>query len=71
MEFNKENISSVVMLIMIPVFTYFGISEATQSAIAGVIVALILLAGQIYNEKYNSDLISGSEEELDDTEAEC
>lgn len=71
MEFNKENISSVVMLIMIPVFTYFGISEATQSTIAGVIVALILLAGQIYNEKYNSDLISGSEEELDDTEAEC
>lgn len=71
MEFNKENISSVVMLIMIPVFTYFGISEATQSAIAGVIVALILLTGQIYNEKHNSDLISGSEEELDDTEAEC
>lgn len=74
MDFNKENITSIVMLVVIPVFTYFGFSEATKSALVGAIVAVVLLIGQIYNEKHNSELISGSsddEVDSDDTEIEC
>ena len=73
MDFNKENITSIVMLVVIPVFTYFGFSEATKSALVGAIVAVVLLLGQIYNEKHNSELISGSPEcDIDDTtEEEC
>lgn len=70
---DKATISSYVMLIMIPVFTYFGFSEATQSAICGVIVAVLLLIGQVYNEKHNSTLFSGglNVEEENDQEGGC
>lgn len=60
MKFDKATVSSYVMLVVIPILTYAGISVATQDAIIGVITAIILLIGQVYNEAHNSDVISGS-----------
>lgn len=62
-DLNKENLTSIIMLISMPVLTYFGFSEAVKSQIVGVLVALIILLGQIYNEKHNSTLISGSDDD--------
>lgn len=58
MDFDKATLSSYTMLIIAPVCVYFGFSEAFQSMLVGVIVGLILLAGQLYNEKHNSTVVS-------------
>lgn len=59
-EFDQATISSYVGLILMPVLGYFAVSSSTSSDIVGVVSAVILLLVQIWNEKHNSAVISGS-----------
>lgn len=63
MNLDQATISSYVGLIIMPVLGYFAVSETTSSAIIGVISAVIFLLLQIWNEKNNSNIISGKEED--------
>ena len=63
MNLDQATISSYVGLILMPVLGYFAVSETTSSAIIGVISAVIFLLLQIWNEKNNSNIISGKEED--------
>ena len=63
MKIDQATISSYVGLIIMPILGYFAVSETTSSAIIGVISAVIFLLLQIWNEKNNSNIISGKEED--------
>lgn len=63
MNLDQATISSYVGLIIMPILGYFAVSETTSSAIIGVISAVIFLLLQIWNEKNNSNIISGKEED--------
>lgn len=63
---DKAELTTYLVLILAPVMTYFGFSEATQSALVGVITGLIMLYIAIQNEKHPSDILSQPDEEEDD-----
>lgn len=63
---DKAELTSYIVLIIAPIMTYFGFSEATQSALVGVITGLIMLYIAIMNERNPSDVLSKSSEELED-----
>lgn len=63
---DKAELTTYLILILAPVMTYFGFSEATQSALVGVITGLIMLYIAIQNEKHPSDILSQPDEEEDD-----
>lgn len=66
---DKAELTSYIVLIISPIVTYLGFSEATQNAVVGVVTGLIMLYIAIMNEKHPSDVLSKSEpEELDDGE---
>ena len=65
---DKAELTSYIVLIIAPIMTYFGFSEATQSALVGVITGLIMLYIAIMNEKHPSDVLSKSSELEDDGE---
>lgn len=61
--------TSYLILILAPIFTYFGVSEVLGNAIAGAIAGLIMLYIAIKNEQNPSDVLSGTDtndEELDE-----
>lgn len=60
---DKAELTSYLVLILAPIMTYFGFSEATQSAFVGVITGLIMLYIAIKNEQHPSDVFSRSSEE--------
>jgi hypothetical protein len=63
---DKAELTSYIVLIITPIVTYFGFSEATQNAVVGVITGLIMLYIAIMNEKHPSDVLSQSSEEPED-----
>lgn len=58
---DKALLTSYIVLIIAPICTYFGFSEAFSSALAGAIAGLIMLYIVIKNEQHPSDLFSGNE----------
>ena len=63
---DKALLTSYIVLIVAPICTYFGFSEAFQSALVGVIAGLIMLYFAIKNEQHPSDLLSGEPAGEDD-----
>ena len=63
--------TSYLVLILAPLMTYFGFSEATQSALVGVITGLIMLYIAIKNEQHPSDVLSKPKEIEEDAEDGC
>lgn len=59
---NKAELTSYLVLILAPIMTYFGFSEATQNAMVGVITGLIMLYIAIMNEQHPSEVLSKKEE---------
>lgn len=59
---DKALLTSYIVLVIAPICTYFGFSEAFSSALAGVIAGLIMLYIVIKNEQHPSDLFSETEE---------
>lgn len=59
---NKAELTSYLVLIIAPIMTYFGFSEATQNAMVGVITGLIMLYIAIMNEQHPSEVLSKTEE---------
>ena len=55
---DKAELTSYMVLILTPLMAYFGFSEATQNALVGVVVGLIMLYIAIQNEKNPSDVLS-------------
>lgn len=62
---NTAELTSYLVLVLAPIMTYFGFSEATQSALVGVITGLIMLYIAIKNEQHPSDVFSKSPDEED------
>ena len=62
---DKAELTSYMVLILSPVMAYFGFSEATQNALVGVVVGLIMLYIAIKNEQHPSDVLSKSSDEDD------
>lgn len=62
---DKAEMTSYIVLIIAPIMTYFGFSEATQNIAVGVITGLIMLYIAIMNERHPSDVLSKSEPEDD------
>ena len=63
---DMAELTSYLVLVLAPIMTYFGFSEATQSALVGVITGLIMLYIAIKNEQHPSDVLSKSSEEPED-----
>ena len=67
---NTAELTSYLVLIIAPIMTYFGFSEATQNALVGVITGLIMLYIAIKNEQNPSDVLSRSECEDEDEDGQ-
>ena len=57
---DKAELTSYMVLILTPIMAYLGFSEATQNALVGVVVGLIMLYIAIKNEQHPSDVLSKS-----------
>ena len=60
MNYDKATITSLIVAILLPLMSILGIGELTQSYILALASGIIALAVWYYNEKHNSDLISGT-----------
>lgn len=67
---DKAELTSYIVLIVTPLMTYFGFSEATQSALVGVVTGLIMLYIAIMNEKHPSDVLSSTVDESEPEEGD-
>lgn len=55
----KATITSLIEGVLLPLMTMLGIAETTQNYVIGVIAGMITIILWYYNEKYNSNLVSG------------
>lgn len=62
MNLDKATITSLTVAILLPVMSMIGIEEITQNNIITLVSGIIALLIWYYNEKHNSDLISGKHE---------
>ena len=60
MNYDKATITSLIVAILLPLMSILGIGELTQSYILALASGIIALAVWYYNEKHNSDLVSGT-----------
>ena len=67
---DKAELTSYLVLIIAPIMTYFGFSEATQNALVGVITGLVMLYIAIMNERHPSEVFSSTEEEDGDMDGQ-
>lgn len=58
---DTAELTSYIGLILMPVLSYFAVSNETSNMIIGVVAGIVALIFQYYNEKYNSNVISGEE----------
>ncbi len=58
---DTAELTSYIGLILMPVLSYFAVSNETSNMIIGVVAGIVTLIFQYYNEKYNSNVISGEE----------
>ena len=68
---DKAELTSYLVLIVAPIMTYFGFSEATQNALVGVITGLVMLYIAIQNERHPSDVLSQGTTEIGEDEDGC
>ena len=59
---DTAELTSYIGLILMPVLSYFAVSNETSNMVIGVVAGIIALIFQYYNEKYNSNVISGEKE---------
>ena len=67
---DKAELTSYLVLIIAPIMTYFGFSEATQNALVGVITGLVMLYIAIMNEKHPSEVFSSDTEDDGDMDGQ-
>lgn len=60
MNLDKATITSLIVAILLPLMSILGIGELTQSYVLALASGIIALAVWYYNEKHNSDLVSGT-----------
>ena len=60
MNYDKATITSLIVAILLPLMSILGIGELTQSYILALASGIIALVVWYYNEKHNSDLVSGT-----------
>ena len=60
MNYDKATITSLIVAILLPLMSILGIGELTQSYILALASGIIALMVWYYNEKHNSDLVSGT-----------
>ena len=60
MNYDKATITSLIVAILLPLMSMLGIGELTQNYILAIVSGIIALVVWYYNEKHNSDLISGT-----------
>lgn len=58
---DTAELTSYIGLILMPVLSYFAVSNETSNMVIGVVAGIVALIFQYYNEKYNSNVISGEE----------
>ena len=71
MNLDKATITSLIVAILLPLMSILGIGELTQSYVLALASGIIALVVWYYNEKHNSDLVSGTSKcdcELSDEE---
>jgi hypothetical protein len=71
---DKATLTSYIGLLLMPILSYFALSQETSSFIIGLVAAVLGFIFQYYNEKYNSTVISGKDDDesltVDDDTAE-
>ena len=60
MNYDKATITSLIVAILLPLMSILGIGELTQSYVLALASGIIALVVWYYNEKHNSDLVSGT-----------
>ena len=60
MNLDKATVTSLIVAILLPLMSMLGIGELTQNYILAIVSGVIALVVWYYNEKHNSDLISGT-----------
>ena len=65
MDLDKATITSLIVAILLPLMSMLGIGELTQNYLLSIVSGIIALIVWYYNEKHNSDLISGEANSCD------
>ena len=60
MIYDKATVTSLIVAIILPLMSMLGIGELTQNYILAMVSGIIALVVWYYNEKHNSDLVSGT-----------
>lgn len=60
----KANLTTVLNTVLIPVLAGYGVSSASADAMIGVLAYVICLLLAVYGEKYVSDFLTVSDDEL-------
>lgn len=60
----KANLTTVLNTVLIPVLAGYGVSSASADAVIGVLAYVICLLLAVYGEKYVSNFLTVSDDEL-------
>ena len=66
----KANLTTILSTYLIPVLVGYGFSEATSSAVVGLVVSIVIIGAGMLNERYTSKHLTKSDDDYDADESE-